>query len=143
MNDETAKQTDRTLIALLVALVIWLFAMIFLLGFLDRGLPSRILLTSAGCQVARMAGAQILEDQQQTCALRGYYRGGVLHDGATIDQGAGLRFDVGAGAIAGRVDDDSYSSSRGSSQIIHGWISAGLFLLGGMILLSGMFGQRR
>lgn len=143
MNDKLANRTNRVIFASLVGLVIWLFAMTFLMGFLDRGLPSRILLTTNGCQVAQMAGAQILEDQQQTCALRGYYRGGALHEGATIDQGDGLRFDVGGNGIAGRIDDDSYSSPRGLSQIIYGWISAGLFFLGAMALLSGVFGLRR
>lgn len=132
-----AVRTDRAIIATLIAAVVCLLGMAFLSGFLNRGIPSQILLTSTGCQVARLAGARLVE-QQQNCILQGYYRGGVLHSGATIDQGDGLRFEVAGSVIAGRVDDASFEAPRSSMQTLWGLVGGGLLALAGAILLVGI-----
>lgn len=125
------------IIATLIAAVVSLLGMAFLSGFFDRGIPSQILLTSSGCQVARLAGARLVE-QQQNCILQGYYRSGVLHNGATIDQGDGLRFEVAGGVIAGRVDDASFKAPRSSKQTLFGLVGGGLLALAGAILFVGI-----
>lgn len=125
------------IVATLIAAVVCMLGMAFLSGFLDRGIPSQILLTSSGCQVARLAGARLIE-HQQNCILHGYYRGGVLHSGATIDQGGGLCFEVAGSVIAGRVDDASFKAPRSSTQTLFGLVGGGLLALAGVILLVGI-----
>lgn len=142
--DKDQQHVDRILIAIMVASIPLIFGMLLLGGSTDRGTPSMAILTPAGCEVARLAGAkQEVGERADTCIVHGYLRESVFSGGVKIDQGNGLRFFLSDCQIAGHFADKDFDAPLGDEQIWQRWIGLGIVIAALLIVLAAIRSQSK
>lgn len=142
--DKDQQHVDRILIAMMVACIPLIFGMLLMARSSDRGTPSMAILTQAGCEVARLAGAkQEVGERPDTCIVRGYLRESLFSGGAQIDQGNGLRFSLSDCQIAGHLADKDFDAPLGNEQIWQRWIGLGIVITALLIVLAAIRSQSK